>query len=423
MPYTIAYHLTESIIRIIAILYELYFHTSVYLLIGLFLGICLNIFFFFFFSRKFNILQNLHIEAKLKSASCIQSESMNFENIKSCGIENISKKRIQDLLKIEKDRKIQFEQFISIIGFCYRFFEVFSVVLFFYLYIFTDLFELSLISVSTMIRYLVKLYEAMRSLLKYMGETKTYFLTYYYLDQDSVEKISRNSEISKIDHLEVYDLKFHDVFSGLNAVINKNEKIAVFGKIESGKTVFLRSLAGLGTYEGIITINGKNIDKINRKMLYQHLCYISQNVCYTDGSIMKNLQYGNSHDSDYIIKTCKEYKIDKALFSNHILDYDKYSETTGKELSVGQKQRIHLMRGVLKDSSLLLVDNCFSGISICDKNFLINKILDIKNKTIICAINDHKLLSKFDKIILIDKSNCKFGTYMQLKSEIDQKGY
>ena len=85
---------------------------------------------------------------------------------------------------------------------------------------------------------------------------------------------------------------------------------------------------------------------------------------------------------------------------------NKLHTSVGKEganVSGGQKQYIALMRALLQNKKILLLDEPTSSLDVDAKKILIDVIKKIKNKTIIISTHDPELVHIFDTVIELDK--------------------
>lgn len=401
-------------------------------IVGIAFSTCtiVHVLLFFMFFKTYNILQSKFLHSKSKSRSIIASESKNFNVIKTYNMENASIKKVNEGQEKRRVSKMKYAIFDARSALVYKFFEIFSIS-FLYGFYYLDIFESTFL--NSLIKEVVSLYETMRDLLKSLNELRNEFHVYYTLEEyiENNHKKNNNSSCQSIQTLEKLSLdmdSFIDlkcvnlsspqgIFKNISFSVMKNEKIAVAGCNNSGKTTLLRMIVGLYDFDGEITINSININSIDPYDLHNIVTFISQNDAYTYGSIMKNLQYGNSLSREEIIARCKLFDID-SMFESLENGYDKCSDTLGTEFSGGQKQRISFMRGMLRETPLVVIDDCLNGVSTNDKHFLIQKVLSLQEKTVIMTCNNFENLKAFDKILLLNSEESKFGTFQELKDDL-----
>lgn len=381
---------------------------------GLIFGAFLHVFMFFGFLKTYNYLQMKYLNSQNQSRTLVENESKNFEVIKTYGIGDISTKRVAIGQEERRISKMHHSAYDARSNLVYKSFEICSITFVYIFYFKGIILQQTLNAVS---KQVVMLYEAMRDLLTALGKARDNLNAFYILDESTlIDKYTSSTSDSLDDFivLECDNLSFKDSFNGVSIRILRNEKIAVVGKNCSGKSSLLRMVSGLYEPEGLITID--YID-INRKHLHNLITFISQDDAFTHGSIMKNLQYGNNLTQKQIIESCKIFNVDN-VFNNLDGGYYKFSTTGGTDISGGQKQRVNFMRGVLRDTPILIVDDCLSGVNTIDKHFLIDKLLSSNNRTIIMTCDRFDNLKRFDQIILLDKNVSKVGNFKELENDL-----
>jgi len=376
-------------------------------------GILIHIFIFAVSSKTSNLHQKAYLKSKIKSASTVRNELRNFEIIKVFDLNKSSADHVSKSFNLRKIRFQALEIFKSLISCLYTLVEEFSFILPYWFFFYGNIKSNDLMRMGDLIRLL---YENLRLFLRKINESRMFFVTFHHLESDiETNDKTRNYPLENIQEIKVENLTVETLFSNLSFEIHKNEKIAVVGANNSGKTTFMRTLVGLSDYQGRISINGIELDEISRKDLCSQISYVSQNIGYIQGTVMENLRYGNSLTEDEVVEKCKEFQVHE-IFEGLEGGYNKISATVGTDLSGGQRQRVNVMRGILKNAPVLMVDECFSGISTHDKNLIIGKLLSLDDRTLIVATNDMDLLHKFDKILLLNGEKSAFGTFSDLKN-------
>lgn len=76
------------------------------------------------------------------------------------------------------------------------------------------------------------------------------------------------------------------------------------------------------------------------------------------------------------------------------------------------------MRGVLRNTPVLLIDDCLSGVNMQDKQALLETVLRVEKRTLIVACNKFDFLKFFDKILLLRGSDSKVGSFEELQEDL-----
>lgn len=195
----------------------------------------------------------------------------------------------------------------------------------------------------------------------------------------------------------------------------KNKSYAIVGASGSGKSTLISFLLGYhDNYEGSITIDGRELNNISKDNLFDFVSVIQQNVFVFDTSIQENITLFKEFDSEKITKA-EEHAGLTQLIEAKGLDY-KCGEN-GVNLSGGEKQRISIARSLIRDSSILLMDEATAALDNKTSYIVEESILGIDNltKIIITHKMNKDMLMKYDEIIVMNNGTVEeVGTFEQL---------
>lgn len=160
--------------------------------------------------------------------------------------------------------------------------------------------------------------------------------------------------------------------------IKKGDKVSIIGKSGQGKTTFLNILARyIDTESDNYKIDGKAV-KGNL-----NLAYISQEVDLFDLTIKENLCLGKEFNDEELMKYLKEAGLDEWV-NNLENGLDTVVGERGLKISVGQKQRLNLIRGILLDKDVYLLDEPTSNLDKETEKIIIDLIQKyLKDKTVV----------------------------------------
>ena len=190
----------------------------------------------------------------------------------------------------------------------------------------------------------------------------------------------------------------------LSAKIEGGTKVGLVGVSGSGKTTFLNLIPRFFHLKnGSILIDNQNINDINLNSLRKEISLVSQDVILFDDTIKANILYGNALASnEEIIKACKfaaaEDFVDKLPNK-----YETIIGENGIKLSGGQKQRLSIARAILKNSSIILLDEATSSLD-SESEAVIQKAIEnlTKNKTTIIIAHRLSTVMNCDKILVFE---------------------
>lgn len=152
----------------------------------------------------------------------------------------------------------------------------------------------------------------------------------------------------------------------INFKIKGNKTIAIVGENGSGKSTLMKLLSGMYLpSQGIIKINGRDTKKIGKNQLFDLASGVPQNCSQYKMTLRDNLLLGTKKllTDHEIEKICENYgfPIKKEIFPDG-LDTILGREFGGIDVSGGQWQFITIIRGVLKESDILFLDEPTSAI-------------------------------------------------------------
>jgi ATP-binding cassette subfamily B protein len=218
------------------------------------------------------------------------------------------------------------------------------------------------------------------------------------------EQELNNDLVLTIGNIEFKDINLNfegkEIFSSFNFKVNGGIKVGIIGDMGTGKTSILKMLAGLINYSGEILIDGQDIKKCNYNSVMKNIAYISQQPRIFNKDIYYNLSYGTNKTE----KDVDEY-LNQINFSEFFNLFPKGIRTIvgkeGSKLSGGQKQLIAIVRALLQNKSIILLDEPTNSLDIQTKKIIADLISKIKNKTILIVTHDQSILDLFDDFIIL----------------------
>ena len=190
----------------------------------------------------------------------------------------------------------------------------------------------------------------------------------------------------------------------LSAKIEGGTKVGLVGISGSGKTTFLNLIPRFYNLKnGSILIDNQNINDINLSSLRKEISLVSQDVILFDDTIRANILYGNEFASNQeIIKACK-FAAAQDFVEKLPNKYETIIGENGIKLSGGQKQRLSIARAILKNSSIILLDEATSSLD-SESESVIQKAIEnlTKNKTTIIIAHRLSTVMNCDKILVFE---------------------
>ncbi len=195
------------------------------------------------------------------------------------------------------------------------------------------------------------------------------------------------------------------VLDGLNLAIHKGEVLGLVGPSGGGKTSLADLLLRLfRPGNGVILVDGKNVEGTDLKNWRDHLGYVSQDIFLLNDTIGQNIRfYREELTSDDIIEAAK-----KANIYDFILSLKDGFETLvgerGVMLSAGQRQRIVLARELAHRPEILILDEATSSLDGESEMLIQKSINNLKStKTIFMIAHRLSTLVDVDRLLVLDK--------------------
>lgn len=161
------------------------------------------------------------------------------------------------------------------------------------------------------------------------------------------------------------------IFKDIDITIQKGDKIGILGEVGSGKsTLFLLLLRLLNPSDGTITLDGKNIEKLNLLNYRRLFGYVPQEPILFSDTIRENIIFGRENiDEEHIQKAIRiaQFKKELEKFPEGL---DTMIGPNGLTLSGGQRQRLALARALVHEPDILLLDDTTSALDTKTENDL-----------------------------------------------------
>ena len=225
------------------------------------------------------------------------------------------------------------------------------------------------------------------------------------------EKRRENIRLSKLEgDIKIEKLNFQPpslnkpIFQCQRLSIKEGEKIGIVGSVGSGKSTFLKLIAGILTPStGTVSFGSFNTTAINQSDFRRDLAYLGQQPGIFSGSVRDNLVFGNEDVSDdHIVEMMRVTGMDHVIKSlpnglSYILSEN------GSELSGGQKQILALTRALVMQPSYILFDEPTSAMDPKHEKLFVKTMADyVKDRTMLVVTHRKPILALTDRLIVIE---------------------
>ncbi|MDZ4818427.1 MAG: ABC transporter ATP-binding protein [Planctomycetota bacterium] len=234
--------------------------------------------------------------------------------------------------------------------------------------------------------------------------------------------------------LVLKNVSFHyqpeqQVLDGVNLRIQFGESIAIVGPNGCGKSTLANLLPRFyDPVSGSIEVDGLDLRNVRLRDLRGQIGVVTQESLMFDDTVLNNIRYGSPHATrEEVIQAAVQAHAHRFIEQRLEHGYETVVGQGGGKLSGGQRQRIALARAILRNPSILILDEATSQVDI-ESEHLIHKALEnfIRNRTTILITHRLATLDLADRIVVMQAGMVMdFGTHQELmgRCELYQRLY
>ena len=238
-----------------------------------------------------------------------------------------------------------------------------------------------------------------------------------------IDKDSKDVELSAFD-IQFKDVTFayeqRDVLRNVSFSIPENTTTAIIGPSGSGKSTICSLIARFyDTDRGSISVGGIDVHDMTCDSLLKNISMVFQKVYLFQGTIFNNIRFGKPDASfEEVVEAAK-----KACCHDFIMSFSAGYETVigdgGSTLSGGEKQRISIARAMLKNASIVILDEATASVD-PENEHAIQKAISalVHGKTIIIIAHRLATIQNADQILVVaGGSIAQRGTHEELMKQ------
>ena len=186
------------------------------------------------------------------------------------------------------------------------------------------------------------------------------------------------------------------------------QKVAIVGRSGSGKTTLVNLLTGLWPLQqGSITLNNQNsvvdLRSLNNDIRANVINILAQQHHIFDGTLSENLRYAAPNAT-------KEQMIEALALAQLSPWFNELKEglktrlgTGGRNVSQGQSRRIAIAQALLKNPTILVLDEPTEGLDNQSKQGVMQAIMHVMNNASVLTItHDPALLAQMDNVVWLE---------------------
>lgn len=213
------------------------------------------------------------------------------------------------------------------------------------------------------------------------------------------------------------------VLSDVNIHVKQGEMLGILGRTGSGKSSLADLLLRVYDCEnGMILLDGRPVTDYPLAVLHRDISYVPQENFLFSDTLEENIAFGLEErisDNPAILDAVKQAAKNACIHDNIMGFPDEYKTMVGERgvtLSGGQKQRSSIARALLKNSSILILDDSLSAVDTDTEEQILENLMEIrKDKTTIVIAHRISTLQKADHVaVLTDGKVTEYGTPEEL---------
>lgn len=190
----------------------------------------------------------------------------------------------------------------------------------------------------------------------------------------------------------------------INLRVQPGEKIAILGRIGSGKTTLQKLILGLyRPSSGSVLMDGIDLRQLDPAQLRRQIGYVQQDVMLFYGSLRDNLTMGAPLADDSQVVRAAEIAGLLTFINSHPQGFDMVVGERGESLSGGQRQSVAIARAVINNPAVLLLDEPTAAMDHTTEEDIKRRLGEFSaGKTVILVSHRTSLLDMVDRIVVMD---------------------
>jgi ATP-binding cassette, subfamily C, bacterial LapB len=190
----------------------------------------------------------------------------------------------------------------------------------------------------------------------------------------------------------------------VNLSINPGEKVAILGRIGSGKTTLQKLILGLyRPTAGAVLIDGIDQRQLDPAELRRQIGYVQQDVMLFYGTLRENITMGAPLADDAAVLKAAELAGILELVNTHPKGFDMLVGERGESLSGGQRQGVAIARAAINDPAIVLLDEPTAAMDHSSEEEVKRRLTEfVRGKTLVLVSHRTSLLDLVDRIIVMD---------------------
>ncbi|MFP6836796.1 MAG: ABC transporter ATP-binding protein [Pseudomonadales bacterium] len=214
-----------------------------------------------------------------------------------------------------------------------------------------------------------------------------------------------------------YDDTLQPALKGVNLTIVPGESISIMGRVGCGKTTLLKQIVRLvDTPRSSVLIDGHDVHDYPLAQLRSQIAMVPQDTFLFGEPLKDNLTYDDPNrelDRIWAAATSADLKTTIKDFPEQL---DTIVGERGVTLSGGQKQRATLARGIIRESPVLILDDCFSSVDTETEEHILSELSRLRRRQTTILVSHRVSTARHsDRIVVMDQGSIvEIGSHAEL---------
>jgi ATP-binding cassette subfamily C protein LapB len=210
--------------------------------------------------------------------------------------------------------------------------------------------------------------------------------------------------------IEFRNVRFHyparqdSAIEGMSFKISAGERVALIGRVGSGKSTIQRLMIGLyQPHEGAVLVDGIDLRQLDPADVRRNSAHVAQDVTLFYGTLRDNIAFGMPWADDSAIVAAAEVAGLTEFVNRHPRGFDMNVGERGESLSGGQRQSVGIARAVLHNAPILLLDEPTSAMDFSTEAQITSRMGHfVHNKTVVLVTHRTSMLAMVTRVMVID---------------------
>jgi ABC-type bacteriocin/lantibiotic exporter with double-glycine peptidase domain len=209
------------------------------------------------------------------------------------------------------------------------------------------------------------------------------------------------------------------VLKDINLVIPALSKIGIVGENGSGKSTLVKIILSLvKASQGNLSVDNLIINENNNESWRKIISFVPSKVFISNDTIINNIAFGLEKEKinkRLVEDVAKFFNIHSFITNELRHGYETILGKNGVHLSEGQYQCIGMARALYRKPKVIILDEATNSLNKVSEQKIINKLLKLKNITLIQIAHRVEIFENYDRILYLEKGKIKNqGNYKQL---------